>query len=59
MTKHHKGGLEIQDAECSAMISRDHALFKNELSTEDPTSGEEEIDEEEKQDHKQGEASMA
>jgi hypothetical protein len=38
------------------MISGNHALFMEELSAEeDPTSGEEEIEEEEKQDHKQGE----
>jgi hypothetical protein len=38
------------------MISGNHALFMDELSAEeDPTSGEEEIEEEEKQDHKQGE----
>lgn len=45
MTKHDQGGLQIQDAECAAMISRDHALFKDKSSAEeDPTSGEEEID---------------
>ena len=56
MTKHDQGGLQIQDAECAAMISRDHALFKDKFSAEeDPTSGEEEIKEGEKQDHNQGE----
>jgi len=51
----HQGGLQIDDPECVPMISNKHALFVSEFEIEeDHTSGEDEIDEGEKQERTRG-----
>ena len=48
--QYHQGGLLIEDVECVPMVSDKHALFVSEFEIErDYTSGEEEINEGEKQ----------
>jgi len=58
--EYHQGGVQIEDGTWSANFSRDHALFDKVLVIdEDNSSGEEEIDEEEKQEHTQKRESLA
>jgi len=55
-----QGGVQIEDCTWSANLSRDHVLFNKVLAIdEDNSSGEDEIDEEEKQEHTQKHESFA